>query len=377
MLDFELTQEQRMLRDLAREFAEKEVKPVAAHYDETGEFPWPIIEKAIDYGLFSPNIPEEYGGPGMSLFEEVLMAEELGWACTGIGTALGVNSLAALPIILFGTPEQKEKYLTRMAEGTLAAYALTEPDAGSDVAAIRSTAVKKGDVYVLNGTKMWISNATVADIFIVFARTDQDRYGGISAFIVEKEWGVQVGNPIPKLGQKASPAAEVVLKDVEVPAENLLGQEGMGFLMAMQVFDSSRVTVSASALGLARRAFEEALAYAKTRTTFGKPIIQHQAIGFKLAEMAMEIEAARLLIWKAAWLKDQGKRNTMYAAYAKAFTADMAMRVATEAVQIFGGYGYSKEYPVEKLLRDAKLFQIYEGTSEIQRYIIARELSRG
>ncbi len=374
MIAFELTQEQRMLRDLAHEFAEKEVKPVAAHYDETEEFPWPIIEKAIDYGLFSPNIPEEYGGPGMSLLEEALLAEELGWACTGIGTALGVNSLAAWPIILFGTEEQKQKYLTRMAEGTLAAYALTEPDAGSDVAALRTTAVRKGDVYVLNGTKMWISNAPVADIFVVFARTDEDRYAGISAFIVEKEWGVQVGNPIPKMGQKASPTAEVVFKDVEVPAENLLGQEGQGFLIAMQVFDASRVTVAAAAVGLARRAFEEALAYARTRVAFGRPIIDFQGVGFKLADMAMEIEAARLLTWKAAWLKDQGKRNTLYAAYAKGYAADLAMRAATEAVQIFGGYGYSKEYPVEKLMRDAKLFQIYEGTSEIQRYIIVREL---
>lgn len=377
MIGFELSQEQRMLRDLAHEFAEKEVKPVAEHYDETGEFPWPIIEKAIDYGLFSPNIPEEYGGPGMSLLEEAILAEELGWACTGIGTALGVNSLAALPIILFGTEEQKEKYLSRMAEGALAAYALTEADAGSDVAAIRSTAVRKGDVYVLNGTKMWISNAPVADIFVVFARTDQDRYAGISAFIVEKEWGVKVGNPIPKMGQKASPTSEVILENVEVPAENLIGQEGQGFLMAMQVFDASRVPVAAAAVGLARRAFEEALDYARTRIAFGKPIIEHQAIGFKLADMAMEIEAARLLVWKAAWLKDQGKRNTMYAAYAKAYAADLAMRASTEAVQIFGGYGYSKEYPVEKLMRDAKLFQIYEGTSEIQRYIIARELARG
>ncbi len=376
MIDFELTTDMRMLRDLAHEFAEKEVKPVAEHYDETGEFPWPIIEKAIDYGLFSPNVPEEYGGPGMSLLEEVILAEELGWACTGIGTALGVNSLAATPIILYGNEAQKQKYLTRLAEGGLAAYALTEPDAGSDVAAIRSTAEKKGDVYILNGTKMWISNATVADFFVVFARTDQDRYGGISAFIVEKEWGVKVGNPIPKMGQKASPAAEVVLENVEVPAENLLGPEGMGFLIAMQVFDSSRVVVSASAVGLARRAFEEALAYAKERMAFGKPILHHQAIGFKLADMSMKIDAARLLVWKAAWLREKGKRNSLEAAHAKAFAADTAMWVATEAVQIFGGYGYSKEYPVEKLMRDAKLFQIYEGTSEIQRYIIARELGR-
>ncbi len=376
MIDFELTTDMRMLKDLAHEFAAKEVKPVAEHYDETGEFPWPIIEKAIDYGLFSPNVPEEYGGPGMSLLEEVILAEELGWACTGIGTALGVNSLAATPIILYGNEEQKKKYLGRMAEGALAAYALTEPDAGSDVAGIRSTAEKKGDVYILNGTKMWISNATVADFFVVFARTDQDRYGGISAFIVEKEWGVKVGQPIPKMGQKASPAAEVVLDHVEVPAENLLGPEGMGFLIAMQVFDSSRVVVSASAVGLARRAFEEALAYAKERVAFGKPILHHQAIGFKLADMSMKIDAARLLVWKAAWLREKGKRNSLEAAHAKAFAADMTMWVTTEAVQIFGGYGYSKEYPVEKLMRDAKLFQIYEGTSEIQRYIIARELGR-
>lgn len=377
MLNFELSSEQRMLRDLAHDFAENEIKPLAEHYDTSEEYPWPIIKKAQEYGLFSVNIPEEYGGPGMSLLEEVILTEELAWACSGIETALMLNSLAALPIKIAGTEEQKKKYLGRMAAGTMAAYCVTEPNAGSDVAAISTSAELKGDKYILNGNKIWITNGPVADIFVVFARTNkEDRYGGLSAFIVERDWGVVTGNPLPKMGQHAAWTSEVFFENVEVPVENRLGPEGAGFLIAMKVFDSSRPAVSAAAVGVARRAFEEASAYARTRYAFGKPIIAKQAVAFKLADMAINIEAGRLLAQKAAWLLDNGKRNTTHAAYAKAFCADMAMAVATEAVQVFGGYGYSREYPVEKLMRDVKIFQLYEGTSEVQRHIIGREISK-
>ncbi|HHB91296.1 MAG TPA: acyl-CoA dehydrogenase [Anaerolineae bacterium] len=377
MINFELSPELRMLQEMAHDFAEKEIKPVAEHYDTSEEYPWPVIKKAQELGLFSVNIPEEYGGPGMSLLEEVVLTEELAWGCSGIETALMLNSLAALPIKIAGTEEQKQKYLTRMAAGTMAAYCVTEPGAGSDVAGIKLSAERKGDKYVLNGTKIWITNGPVADIFVVFARTNkEDRYGGLSAFIVEREWGVTTGKPLPKMGQHAAWASEVFFENVEVPVENRLGPEGAGFMIAMKVFDSSRPAVSAAAVGVARRAFEEATAYAKTRIAFGRPIIDKQAVGFKLADMAINIEAGRLLAYKAAWLLDNGQRNTTLAAYAKAFCADMAMKVTTEAVQVFGGYGYSREYPVEKLMRDAKIFQIYEGTSEIQRHIIAREIAK-
>jgi acyl-CoA dehydrogenase len=377
MLNFEFSSEQKMLRDLAHDFSENEIKPVAEHYDVSEEFPWPVIKKAQEYGLFSVNIPEEYGGPGMSLLEEVILTEELAWGCSGIETALMLNSLAALPIKLAGSEELKQKYLGRMAEGAMAAYCVTEPGAGSDVAAMKLSAERKGDKYVLNGNKIWITNAPVADIFVVFARTNkEDRYGGLSAFVVEREWGVTTGKHLPKMGQHAAWTSEVFFEDVEVPVENRLGPEGVGFLIAMKVFDSSRPAVSSAAVGVARRAFEEATEYAKTRIAFGKPIIAKQAIGFKLADMAVEIEAGRLLAQKAAWLLDNGKRNTTLAAYAKAYCADMAMRVTTEAVQVFGGYGYSREYPVEKLMRDSKIFQLYEGTSEVQRHIIAREISK-
>jgi len=372
-----LSSEQKMLRDFAHDFAEKEIKPVAEHYDESGEFPWPVIEKARENGLISLNVPETYGGPGMNLLEECIVNEEFAWACSGIQTALVLNSLAALPILIAGTEEQKEKYLTRLAEGAMGAYCVTEPAAGSDVAGIKTYAERKGDVYVLNGTKTWITNAPVADIFVVFAKTDREaRYKGISAFIVEREWGVKTGKPLPKMGQHAAWTGEVFFEDVEVPVENRLGPEGTGFLTAMKVFDSSRPAVAAAAVGVARRALEEAVEYANTRMAYGKPIIALQGVSFMLADMAMNIEAGRLLAHKAAWLLDNGHRNTMEAAYAKAFCADMAMKVTTDAVQVFGGYGYSREYPVEKLMRDAKIFQIYEGTSQVQRHIIARELSQ-
>ncbi len=362
---------------MAHDFAENEIKPVAEHYDQTHEFPWPIVKMALEYGLLSVNVPEEYGGPGMSLLEEVILNEELAWACSGIQTALMLNSLASLPIIIAGSEAQKEKYLGQLAEGVMGAYCLTEPAAGSDVAGIQTYAEKKGDKYILNGTKTWITNGPVADLFVVFAKTDrQERYKGISMFIVEREWGVKTGLPLPKLGQHAAHTGEVFFENVEVPAENIIGPEGSGFLTAMKVFDSSRPAVAAAAVGVARRALEEATEYAKTRMAYGKPIMALQGVSFKLADMAMQIEAGRLLCQKSAWMLDNGERNTMVAAYAKAFCADVAMDAAIDAVQVLGGYGYSQEYPVEKLMRDAKIYQIYEGSSEVQRHIIARELSR-
>ena len=376
--NFALSEEQKMLQALARDFARNEIAPVAEHYDQTGEFPLPVIEKARQAGLINTNIPMEYGGAGASLVEEAVVCEELAWGCTGISTSILINNLAAIPIIVAGTDEQKKEWLGRMMGGQLGAYAVTEPAAGSDVAGMLSTAVKKDGEYVLRGSKTFISNASHSQFFVVFAYTDKAaRYKGISAFIVERDRpGFSVSKKFDKLGQRASDTAEITLEEVVVPEANRLGKEGDGFMIAMKVFDRSRPTVAASAVGLAQRALDESVKYAKERTTMGVPIIQHQGIGFMLADMAMNVEAARLLAYKAAWLVDQGQPNTKFAAFAKAFAADSAMKAATDAVQVLGGYGYMKEYPVEKLMRDCKVFQIYEGTSQIQRTIIMRELMR-
>ncbi len=380
MLSFEFNDEQRMLRDLAHQFAEKEIVPVAEHYDTSDEYPWPIIRKGFDLGLMNLNIPEEYGGPHTSVLEECIVNEELAWGCSGIQTAMMLNSLAAWPIILAGNEAQKSKYLGEwmMDNRKMSAYGLTEPNAGSDVAGIKTTAVRKNGAYILNGSKTWITNAPIADFFVIFAKTDPAaRHRGMSAFIVERGWpGLTTGKPIHKMGQHAAWTGEVFLQDVEVPAENRLGEEGQGFMIAMQVFDRSRPGVAAAAVGVARRAMEEAVRYAGERYAFGKPIGVNQGVSFMLADMAMGIEAARLLTHKAAWLIDHGYPNVKEAAFAKAFAADVVMKTTTDAVQVFGGYGYSAEYPVEKLMRDAKIYQIYEGTSQIQRVIIARELTK-
>lgn len=379
MLGFDLSEEQEMIRDMARSFARKEIHPVAEHYDQTDEYPWPVIRKAHKNSLLSSNIPEQYGGPGLGVLDECIINEELAWACSGIQTCLMINNLSAWPILLHGSEEQKQRYLPRLAEtGELAAYGLTEPAAGSDVAGIVSTAARRGDEYVLNGSKIWISNSPVASFFIVFAKTDPEaRHRGMSAFVVERDWpGLTIAKPIPKLGQHACWTGELFFEDVRVPVENRLGEEGEGFLIAMQVFDRSRPAVSAAAVGVARRALEEATRYAKERQAFGKPIMAQQGVSFMIADMAIQVEAARLLVHRAAWLVDNGRSNVMEAACAKALAADMCMQVTTDAVQVFGGYGYSREYPVEKLMRDAKIYQIYEGTSQIQRVIIARELGR-
>ncbi len=377
-LSFQLTDEQTMIRQLARDFARGEIAPVAEHYDQTHEYPWPIIRKAQELGLTTQNVPEEYGGLGLSLFEEVLVGEELAWGCSGISTAISVNQLAILPILIAGNEEQKKEYCGRLVDGQMAAYCATEPEAGSDVAGIKTTARREGAHYILNGSKTFITGATVANFFTVFAYTDPNvRYKGMSCFIVDRDWeGVSVGKPFVKMGQHASDTAEVVFDNVRVPATHLLGQEGIGFMIAMQVFDRSRPGAAAGAVGVAQRALDESVRYAKERVTFGKPLWQHQVIGHMIADMAMNVEAARLLVWKCATDFDAGMTNTVTTAFAKAFAADKAMEVTTNAVQVFGGYGYMKEYPVEKLMRDIKIFQIYEGTSQIQREIIVRELFR-
>ncbi|UCG23309.1 MAG: acyl-CoA dehydrogenase family protein [Chloroflexota bacterium] len=377
-VSFKLTEEQKMIQDLAREFARNEIAPVAEHYDKSHEFPWPVVKKAQEIGLTAMSVPEEYGGLGLSLFEEVLVGEELSWGCSGISTAIAVNGLAIAPILVAGNEEQKKAYGGRMADGEMAGYCATEPEAGSDVAGIKTTAKKVGDDYILNGRKMFITGGTVANYYTVFAYTDpSQRYNGMSCFIVDRDWeGVSVGKPFDKMGQHASDTAEVVFEDVKVPAANILGEEGVGFMIAMKVFDRSRPGTAAGAVGVAQRALDECVKYAKERTTWGKPLWQHQIIGHMIADMAIEVEASRLLVWKSAWAIDAGERNTTAAAYAKAFAADTAMKVTTDAVQVFGGYGYMSEYPVEKLMRDAKIYQIYEGTSQIQRNILVRELFR-
>ncbi len=380
MISFQLSDEQRMIRDMARDFAQKEILPVAEEYDQSHEFPWPVIRKAQEVEIMNLNVPDEYGGPDLGVLEECIVNEELAYACSGILTALMLNSLTCLPILHAGSEEQKKKYLARLTQdGQMAAYALTEPDAGSDVAGIKSRAIRQGDEYILNGGKTWITNAPVADFYVVFAKTDPESgHKGISCFLVEREWdGVTVGDPLQKLGQHAAHTGELFFEDVRIPAENLLGAEGQGFMIAMQVFDRSRPPVAAAAVGVARRALDEAVKYATERIAFGKPIGYQQGVAFKLADMATNIEASRLLAWQAAWLVDNGFPNVKQAAFAKAFAADTAMQATVEAVQVFGGNGYSREYPVEKLMRDAKIYQIYEGTSEIQRMIIGRELLRG
>jgi acyl-CoA dehydrogenase len=375
MVDFTLTDEQKNLRELAHDFAEKEIRPVAWEYDKDGHWPQEVLQKAFDVGLMNTHIPEEYGGPGLGYLDGCLIEEELSWGCSGIQTSLGCNGLATAPILLGGSEETKKKYLSAITEELkLASFCLTEPDAGSDVSGMRTSAVKQGDKYVINGSKCFITNGSHADYYTVYAKTDKDAgHRGISAFVVEREWGVVVDKKEDKLGQRASNTATISFNDVEVPAENLLGEENKGFKLAMMTLDRTRPGVAAMATGIARAAFEFATAYSKERVQFGVPIAMHQAIQFMIADMATEIEASRLLTWKSASQLDNGERNTLVSSHAKRFAADTAMKVATDAVQVYGGYGFIKEYPVEKLFRDAKIMQLYEGTSQIQRLVIARE----
>ncbi len=379
-VSFELTEDQKMLQKMARDFTAKEIIPVAAEYDEKAKFPEDIFHKAREIGIVNMNIPAEVGGVGATVFEECLVAEELGYGCTGISTSISTNNLGALPIILAGNDRQKQYWLgERLVEkGEFVSYCVTEAGAGSNVVGMQTRAERKGGRYIINGSKIFITNASHANFFTVFAKTDPAAgHRGMSAFVIDRSSpGVKIGKKFDKLGQRASDTAEIVFENVEVPAENLLGQEGQGFYIAMKVFDYSRPGVAAAAVGLQRRALEECVKYAREREAFGVPIYQHQAIGHKIADMAINYEASRLLVWQAAWMVESGHANPRAAAYAKAFAADMATKAAVDAVQVFGGYGYMKEYPVEKLLRDVKIFQIYEGTSEIQRNIIVRELFR-
>lgn len=377
MIGFSLSSEQLSLQKLAHEFAEREIAPVACHHDKTSEFPWPIFNTAHEVGLINLSVPEQYGGPGVSVLDECLVNEELSWGCPGISGVLGMNGVAALPLILAGTEQQKREYLGRLtSDRQIAAYAVTEPGTGSDVAAIQATARKVSDEYVLNGTKNFVSNGSYANFYIVFACTAKEKsHHGVSAFIVERDSsGVTVGKKEDKMGQRASDCAQIIFEDVKIPKDRLLGSEGSAFKIAMKVFDRSRPVVATTAVGVGRRAMEHAIEYARQRKTFGRQIFNHQAIAFKIADMAMQVSAARLLSWHAAWLADNGISNTKEAALAKAYAADTCMQITSEAVQVFGGYGYMKDYPVEKLMRDAKGIQIYEGTSEIQRLIIAKEI---
>ncbi len=376
-MNFEKNENQLMITQMVRDFAEKEIRPEQQHLDETGEYPHAIAKKAFAAGILNGHVPETYGGPGLSVFESALVSEELAWGCSGVSTALEANNLAAAPVIVGGSEEQKSEFLGQLTrECSFAAYCVTEPGAGSDVAGIKTTAVKKGNSYVLNGSKMWITNASVASWYFVLAVTDaQAKHKGLTGFLLPTNTpGIKVGKKEKNLGQHCSDTRGITFEDVVIPEKNRVGKEGDGFKIAMGAFDHTRPLVAAAAVGVARAAMEHAIRYSLERQTFGVPIASHQAIAFMIADMARDIEASRLLVHKAAWKMDQGEKNTLEAAYAKVFAADSAMRITTDAVQIFGGYGYSTEYPVEKLMRDAKIFQIYEGTSQIQRMIIAREI---
>jgi acyl-CoA dehydrogenase len=378
-LSFALTDEQKALRELAHEFAEKEIRPKAAAYDEHMTHPADVVAKAHEVGLMNLHVPAEYGGPELGLLEGVLVTEELCWGCSGIGTSIGCSGLGAAPVVIAGTDEQKRTWLSPLAdEPLLPSFGLSEPDAGSDVARMKSTAVRKGDEYVLNGSKTFITNAGYAAWTVVFAKTDPDAgHRGISAFVVPMDTpGVTIEKHLDKMGQRATDTSAFAFVDAVVPAANRLGEEGDGFKIAMQTLDTTRPGTAIGAVGVARAAYEYASEYSKERVTFGQPIAMNQGVNFLIADMVTSIEAARLLCWQAAWMLDSGygRKATLYSSMAKRFAADMAMEVTTNAVQIFGGYGYIKEYPVEKLMRDAKLYQIYEGTSQIQRLVIAREV---
>jgi acyl-CoA dehydrogenase len=377
MMDFSLTPEQEQLKETAKRFAAEEIIPVAAKHDEEQRFPEEICRKAWEIGLMNFEVPQELGGLGLGVLDTCLVTEELNYGCSGITNSVAANGLAATPLVIAGSDEQKTRYLGQLtSELSFAAFCITEPDAGSDVAGLTTTYRKVGDEYVVNGTKHFISNGSVAGWYVVFATSDRKlRHGGISAFVCPADVdGISKHRMKNKLGQRAADTAEVSFDEVRLPKEALLGEEGAGFKIAMQTFDRSRPTTGAIAIGIAQRALDESLAYAQERQQFGQPIAQFQAVQFMLADMAVDVEAMRLLTYKAAWGIDQGAAGSIVSSYAKAFGADRAMAITTDAVQVFGGYGYMKEYPVEKLMRDAKLLQIYEGTSQIQRIVIARNL---
>ena len=379
-MDFSLTEQQVQLQETARKFAREVMEPVAREHDEQHKFPHAIIEQAFELGLINLGVPEAYGGLGFSTLDQVIIAEEMAAGCVGMATSFIANDLAMLPILIGGTDEQKKAFVQPFTEKLrYASFGLTEPNAGSDVAGMGTTIVEDGDEYVINGSKMWITNGTHAEQFSVFGKTDPKAgHRGMTCVVVPGDAkGISRGAPEHKMGQNASDTIGLTFEDVRVPKANRIGKEGEGFKIAMKTLDASRPITASFALGVARRAMEHAVAYSQERKAFKQPIASFQAIQFMIAEMAMKIQAARLCTYQAAWMVERGDRASLISAYAKALSADFAMEVTTNAVQVFGGYGYSKEYPVEKLMRDAKLIQIYEGTSQIQRMVIARELFGG
>jgi len=380
-ISFELTAEQRALRELAHDFAERELRPIAREWDEREDCPPELLAKAAALGLTSHAIPVEYGGGGVSAVTSSLVAEELSWGCAGLAAPIGATMFPVRPLLRFGSEEQKRRWLPRLAseEGCLAAIAFTEPGAGSDVAGIAATARREGGEYVLDGEKCYVTNGGIAELTIVFARLSGAGVdGAISAFLVEAgDAGVRAGRKEPKLGLRSSYTGSILLEGARLPADRLLGEEGEGFAIAMDFFLHSRPQVASSAVGIARAAFEHATAYANERQAFGKPLIAKQGVSFKLADMAIGVEAARLLVWRAAAALDAGQDAGLLGSYAKAFAADTAMSVTTDAVQVLGGAGIMRDHPVEKWLRDAKVLQIVEGTSEIQRHVIVQYLRSG
>ncbi len=379
MIDFSLSEDLREIQARAHKFAQEEILPIAAEYDRKAEVPPGIVQKAKAAGMLNVTIPKEYGGMSYGALQSAMIAEELGAACAGISITILVNGLALTPIMLFGDEEQKEKFLRPVAEGAkLAAFCLTEREAGSDAGSIKTTALPDGDDLVINGQKCFVTSGSLASILVVFAQTDPDRGPrGVSAVVVPADTpGIRVVKVEDKMGQRASNTAELAFENVRVPQANLLGKRGRGFGIALETLDFGRSGVAALSVGVARAALEHATSYAKERQQFGAPIINNQAVAFMLADMAMKIEAARLLTWQAAWSADRGIKATAKSAMAKCFASDTAMQVTTDAVQILGGVGYMKDNPVEKLMRDAKLLQIYEGTNQIQRMVIARQLGK-
>ena len=377
MLAFDLTDEQRELKQLARKFAEQEIIPRAREYDLKEIFPVDVCEKAWAAGLMNFGVPKELGGPGLGILDTCLIIEELNYGCSGISNAVGANDLATLPVLIAGNDEQQRTYLGALIKRlTFCAFAITEPSAGSDVAAMATTYRREGDEFVLNGTKHFISNGSKADWYVAFATLDKHlKHKGISCFVFPSSLpGISRRRMHGKLGQRAADTGEIFFEDLHIPSSALVGKEGDGFRYAMATFDKSRPEIGAIGIGIGQRALDECLKYSRQRTAFGQPIASFQALQFMMADMAIEVEAMRLLTYKAAWLVDRGEMPNAISSYAKAFAGDACMRITTDAVQIFGGYGYMDEYPVQKLMRDAKLLQIYEGTSQIQRVVIARNL---
>ncbi len=380
MLDFSLENNHKEIIEKYKSFTQQFITPNALKYDELAEFPWDVVKEAYKAGLMNGPLPVKFGGNGYSLFEGALASEELGAGCIGMGISIDANTLALTPLLLVGTEDQQKKFLHTLIESKgVAAYCLTEPNAGSDVQGIKSLAVRKGDKYILNGHKRFITNGEVASFHTVFAQTDPEKGSrSLTAFIVPTDLpGVDIKPRLQKMGQKASVQNEIIYTDVEIPVENRLGDEGMGFLIAMKTFDRTRTGVAALSVGAARTAYQTSRDWAAKRIQFGKPIAANQAIGFMLADMATDVELARLITWRAAWAYDSGQKNaSLYSAMSKLVASDIAMRVATDAVQVMGGDGYSREFGVEKIMRDVKLCQIYEGTNQVQRIVISKAIMK-